>query len=54
MQAEAYTVFCLAGLPGTEGQGVRAEDWLKANRRRVAALLMQEENAEVVIRAGGQ
>ncbi|MGA2679320.1 MAG: hypothetical protein ABSF37_08465 [Sedimentisphaerales bacterium] len=56
MQAEAYTVFCLAGLPGVEGQahsllsyegqGVRAEDWLKANRRRVAALLMQEENAE--------
>lgn len=46
MQAEAYTVFCLAGLPGMEGHGVRAEDWLKANRRRVAALLMQEENAE--------
>ncbi len=46
MQAEAYTVFCLAGLPGVEGQGVRAEDWLKANRRRVAALLMQEEDAE--------
>jgi hypothetical protein len=46
MQAEAYTVFCLAALPGVEGQVVRAEDWLKANRRRVAALLMQEENAE--------
>ncbi|MGD0571568.1 MAG: hypothetical protein ABSB11_00950 [Sedimentisphaerales bacterium] len=46
MQAEAYTVFCLAGLPGVEGQVVRAEDWLKANRRRVAALLMQEEDAE--------
>jgi hypothetical protein len=46
MQAEAYTVFCVAGLPGVEGQGVRAEDWLTANRRRVAALLMQEENAE--------
>jgi hypothetical protein len=45
MQAEAYTVFCVAGLPGVEGQGVRAEDWLTANRRRVAALLMQEENA---------
>jgi hypothetical protein len=48
MQAEAYTVFCLAGLPGVEGQGVRAEDWLTANRRRVAALLMQEENAELL------
>jgi hypothetical protein len=56
MQAEAYTVFCVAGLPGVEGQahsslryegqGVRAEDWLTANKRRVAALLMQEENAE--------
>jgi hypothetical protein len=48
MQAEAYTVFCVAGLPGVEGQGVRAEDWLTANRRRVAALLMQEENAEAL------
>ena len=46
MQAEAYTVFCVAWLPEVEGQGVRAEDWLTANRRRVAALLMQEENAE--------
>jgi hypothetical protein len=46
MQAEAYTVFCLAALPGSaERRGVRAEDWLKANKRRVAALLMQEENA---------
>jgi hypothetical protein len=58
MQAEAYTVFCLArlpgvaqaesGLPGVEGQGVRAEDWLTANRRRVAALLMEEENPEAL------
>jgi hypothetical protein len=49
LQAEAYTVFCLACLPGVaEGQGVRAEDWLKATRRRVAALLMQEENAEAL------
>jgi hypothetical protein len=48
MQAEAYTVFCLACLPGVEGQGVRAENWLSANRRRVAALLMQEENAEAL------
>jgi hypothetical protein len=48
MQAEAYTVFCLACLPGVEGQGVRAEDWLTANRRRVAALLMQEDNTEAL------
>lgn len=48
MQAEAYTVFCVAWLPGVEGQGVRAEDWLTVNRRRVAALLMQEENAEAL------
>jgi hypothetical protein len=46
--AEAYTVFCLASLPGVEGQGVRAEDWLKANDRRVAAILMEEENAEAL------
>jgi hypothetical protein len=46
--AEAYTVFCLASLPGVEGHGVRAEDWLKANGRRVAAILMEEENAEAL------
>jgi hypothetical protein len=49
LQAEAYTVFCLSNLPGiAEGQGVRAEDWLKSNRRRMAALLMQEEDAETL------
>jgi len=49
LQAEAYTVFCLACLPGVaEGQGVRAENWLTANRRRVAALLMQEDNTEAL------
>ncbi|MBN2020797.1 MAG: hypothetical protein JW749_11310 [Sedimentisphaerales bacterium] len=49
LAAEAYTVFCLACLPGAaDGQGIRAEDWLKANRRPVAALLMQEENAEAL------
>ncbi len=46
--AEAYTVFCLDSLPGIEGKGVRAEDWLKANDRRVAALLMEEENPEAL------
>ncbi len=48
-QAEAYTVFCIGGLPGLSGEhGMRAEDWLKANRRRVASLLMQEEDDEVL------
>ena len=48
-QAEAYTVFCISGVPGVaEEHGVRAEDWLKANRRRVASLLMQEEDDEVL------
>jgi hypothetical protein len=48
-QAEAYTVFCINGLPGVSGeQGERAEDWLKANRRPVASLLMQEEDDEVL------
>jgi hypothetical protein len=49
IQAEAYTVFCISGLPGVSGeQGVRAEDWLKTNRRRIASLLMQEEDDEVL------
>jgi hypothetical protein len=48
IQAEAYTVFCLNCLPGVEGGGIRAEDWLTTNRRRVAALLMQEDNAEAL------
>jgi len=48
-QAEAYTVFCIGVLPGVSGEhGARAEDWLKANRRRVASLLMQEEDDEVL------
>jgi hypothetical protein len=45
-QAEAYTVFCLTSLPQTsDGENLSAERWLKANRRQVAALLTQEENA---------
>jgi hypothetical protein len=45
-QAEAYTVFCLADLPQADsGQHIVAEQWLKANRREIAALLTQEENA---------
>jgi hypothetical protein len=43
---EAYTVFCLhAPLPsggGATGSPVRAEDWLHAHRREVAALLTEE------------
>ncbi len=45
-QAEAYTVFCLADLPQADsGQHIVAEQWLKTNRREIAALLTQEENA---------
>jgi len=44
-QSDAYTVFCLAGLPG---DNAGAEQWLKTNRKRVSALLMQEENAETL------
>jgi len=45
-QAEAYTIFCLAELPQTENaQQASAEQWLKTNRREIAALLTQEENA---------
>jgi hypothetical protein len=46
-QAEAYTVFCLADLPRVENsRQISAEQWLKTNRRVMAALLTQEENAE--------
>jgi len=42
-EEEAYTVFCLhAPMRNSEGQGVSAEDWLKAHRREVAALLTEE------------
>ncbi len=45
-QSEAYTVFCLNSLPQTnDGESPSAEQWLKANRRQVAALLTQEEDA---------
>jgi hypothetical protein len=42
---EAYTVFCLEA-PVAAGQDapVGAEDWLKAHRREVAALLTQEDD----------
>lgn len=44
--AEAYTVFCLAELPrAADGRIVLAEEWLMTDRRQVAGLLTQEQNA---------
>src|SRR5207302_3999162 len=44
---EAYTVFCIRSpLPGSDGQNVRAEDWLHANRREIASLLTEETNPD--------
>ncbi|HEU5072449.1 MAG TPA: hypothetical protein VFV96_18765 [Verrucomicrobiae bacterium] len=44
---EAYTVFCLkAPLHNADGSPTRAEDWLKAHRRAVAALLTQETDID--------
>jgi hypothetical protein len=43
-KSEEYTVFCFYGLPGgTEGNSIRAEQWLAENRRQVAGLLTEEE-----------
>jgi len=43
---EDYTVFCLYQLPPAEDvRHRRAEDWLMENRRAVAALLTQEQDA---------
>jgi len=44
-QVEDYTVFCLDTLPRTDGCPT-AEDWLEKNKRWVAGLLTQEQNAE--------
>ena len=42
-EEEAYTVFCLeAPVVDRDGVAQNAESWLKAHRRQVAALLMQE------------
>jgi hypothetical protein len=44
---EAYTVFCIESpLLGEDGERVRAENWLKANRRAVASLLTQEPDID--------
>jgi hypothetical protein len=47
-EEEAYTVFCLtAPLPVVEGAaGATAESWFQANRREVAALLLQELDSQ--------
>jgi hypothetical protein len=43
---EDYTVFCLYQLPAAAGETPRrAEDWLMENRRSIAALLTQENDA---------
>ncbi len=46
-QEEAYTVFCLhSPLVTPVGAPLRAEDWLQAERREVAALLTQEPDID--------
>jgi hypothetical protein len=43
---EGYTVFCINELPKSiGGMTIRAEDWLMTNRRQVAGLLTQEQDA---------
>ncbi len=46
-EEEAYTVFCLES-PMTNGNGnvIPAESWLHSNRRKIAALLTQENNPD--------
>ena len=45
-QEEAYTVFCIYELPQmAEGEKIYAEDWLMTNRREVAGLLTEEQDA---------
>ena len=46
-EEEAYTVFCLESpLLTEEGQSLRTEHWLRANRREVASLLTQEPDID--------
>jgi hypothetical protein len=46
-EEEAYTVFCVQSpLLASDGTPVRAENWLKAHRRDVAALLTQEPDMD--------
>jgi len=43
---EDYTVFCLYQLPATEPSERSTENWLMEHRRAVAALLVQERDAD--------
>jgi hypothetical protein len=44
-QEEAYTVFCITSpLDSTDGTHIATEDWLEANRRKVAALITEEND----------
>jgi hypothetical protein len=44
---EAYTVFCIQSpLTSAEGEGLSAENWLRSQRREVAALLTQEPDID--------
>jgi hypothetical protein len=46
-EEEAYTVFCIESpLLGEDGTSLRAENWLKSNRREIAALLTQEPDID--------
>jgi hypothetical protein len=46
-EEEAYTVFCIsAPVLDPDGQPLKAEQWFQAHRRRIAALLTQEEEFE--------
>ena len=45
-KSEEYTIFCFYELPkGADGQPIHAERWLAENRREVAGLLTEEEEA---------
>jgi hypothetical protein len=43
-EGEAYTVFCLDRTPGGDGNEDDAEDWLARNQRKVAGVLMEEDD----------
>jgi hypothetical protein len=46
-EEEAYTVFCVESpLLAEDGTQLRAENWLKANRREIASLLTQEPDID--------
>lgn len=46
-EEEAYTVFCLESpMASPVGETIPAESWFHANRRKIAALLTQENNPE--------